>query len=769
MSRSARAAATRRRALVRPVALTALSATVLVLAAVPAEGGAPLHGCLAVLVLLGAWRTLRGRVRTSSVSRVGERDLWRSWSRAFALMTFGAVAQLVLDVLLVLAPTARLPDELPGTVSGAAALAATFAVYPGLVRWNRFTGTTAAPGDRLNGISAVLAAVAVGNLLLWWTGHAMTSMPWWQVQGSLLRLGAAVVLVGTVLTVASLSGLWRDRRLWGVVAAIGVIAAGESVDLAAGVARAGVTWSLVAWVLAGAALVWCTLLSPAATTPNEASAQSTTLGSTGILMASVTVLVLIGGRAVRPSVASALTEDTANAATVFGLLAVLGVVARTGLLVRELSQLSRSRLEARTDDLTGTANRRELMRHLTRAARESGQVCLLVVDLDRFKEVNDRYGHGVGDLLLRSAAARLGARVPADALFARLGGDEFAVLLPGDEERGGVLAEQLVAEAARPVDVGGFRLAAPVSVGVAVAHGELADGELLRRADVAMFAAKSTGAGVSRYDEEVDLQVRQRAVRVEELRGALGPDAGAHGQFVVHYQPQVCMGTGSITGFEALVRWEHPVHGLLAPGAFLHLVEQHGLMPSLTTHVMWQATRQAARWQQPGRRIRVAVNVSTSFLIDDALTTLLDEVLASTGLDPSLLVVEVTETTLMVDAPGGLRAAQDIAARGVGLSIDDYGTGYSSLTYLQTLPAVELKLDQSFTSRVLEDPRTAAIVTATVELAHRLGLRLVAEGVEDEQTLVALRESGCDESQGYVHSRPLPADELEDWLTQHHR
>lgn len=329
------------------------------------------------------------------------------------------------------------------------------------------------------------------------------------------------------------------------------------------------------------------------------------------------------------------------------------------------------------------------------------------------------------------------------------------------------LAHALAAAVGAVDEVAGHPVHCAASVGVAGGGRGVDGGELLRRADTAMYQAKATGSGVARYDRELDRRARERAARLEQLRAELDPTNPRGGRrIVVHYQPQLRLGTHEVTGVEALVRWDHPEHGVLPPADFLDLVEQHGMMPQVTALVLRTAADQAARWQCAGRRWRVSVNLSTSVLVHPDLLDLLDDVLARTGVDPALLVLEITETTLMVDAARGLRAAHAIAARGVGLSIDDYGTGHSSLAYLNDLPASELKLDRSFVARLLADERTRAIVAATVDLAHRLGLRLVAEGVEDERTLRALAALGCDEAQGYLHTRPLAVDALEQWVRE---
>jgi diguanylate cyclase len=290
--------------------------------------------------------------------------------------------------------------------------------------------------------------------------------------------------------------------------------------------------------------------------------------------------------------------------------------------------------------------------------------------------------------------------------------------------------------------------------------------ELLRRADVAMYQAKVSGLGVRAYDRGLDAQTLQRRELLEDLRTALLEDPDDD-QITAFFQPQVDVWSGKVVGAEALVRWQHPRLGLLTPDRFLDIVEDNGLMPALTAKVLRTAV--AARHclaAQGGPQLRISVNLSASCVTDPGLLLTIDEILLSGAIRPQDLLLEVTETSLMTNQEEALAALRAIADRGVGLSIDDYGTGYSSLSYMNILPAIELKIDRSFTVRVCEDERTAAIVAGTAELAHRLGMRLVAEGTENETVLQRVRELGCDISQGYLHSRPLPPEAFQRWLTE---
>jgi predicted signal transduction protein with EAL and GGDEF domain len=370
-------------------------------------------------------------------------------------------------------------------------------------------------------------------------------------------------------------------------------------------------------------------------------------------------------------------------------------------------------------------------------------------------------------------ATRLEAVLRPGDLLGRLGGDEFAVLALMDaeiplEEAALGLGRRLHDRLAEPFVIGGMVIHSAVSVGVTTSTGGPDDGaqaptQLLREADVAMYDAKRSRAGVARYDSSRHADSSGHLALVEELRTAI-----AGGQLVLHHQPQLDIATGAVVGVEALVRWEHPVRGLLFPEAFLPLTEVHGLMGALTDEVLRLAVAQAAAWHLGGLDLRTSVNLSASNLLDAGLPARVAGLLAEHDLPPELLALEVTESVLLTDPDRSLAVVGALTDLGATVSIDDYGTGYSSLAYLRDLPVAELKLDRSFTVDLRMDPRTQAIVASTIELAHQLDLHVVAEGVEDEATLQHLRSLNCDTSQGYLHSRPLPADEFTRWIAAHH-
>ncbi len=461
------------------------------------------------------------------------------------------------------------------------------------------------------------------------------------------------------------------------------------------------------------------------------------------------------------------------------------VAARTSLTYREVWQLADVRRQAVTDELTGLTNRRgftaDTEAHLARQHIQDGrgmslgepaapaQECtaLLLLDLDQFKEVNDSLGHHAGDQLLAAIAERLAetGRGPEDVL-ARLGGDEFAVLLPATDADGAVrVAARIRAALAEPFVVDGVQVQAAVSVGIAVApdHGRTLS-LLMRRADIAMYRAKATRTGHAVYDpSQRDPDGEDRLHRVADLRAAL-----EHHQLVVHYQPKVDLATGSVTGVEALVRWDHPTRGLIYPDAFLDLAEEAGLMPALTAEVLEQALADAAAWRQEGRELTVAVNLPTPAVVDTALPERIIDLLARHRLPPTALRLEITEDSLLHDRVRAREVLARLRHAGVQIAIDDYGSGYSSLAYLRELPVDELKLDRSFVFPMADDARAAAIVRSTVELAHSLGLRIVAEGVEHEAAADDLARYGCDAAQGFHYSGALPHDELTSWLDKRH-
>jgi diguanylate cyclase (GGDEF)-like protein len=629
--------------------------------------------------------------------------------------------------------------------------------YLGLIHWNRTRLEGIDPGDSVNGFSAVLAMVGLGNLVLPHFTSPDTGLGQWQLQVSLWAVGGLFVIVGAAVSIAMMAGLQRDPRIWLLIVAWSAALLAEIAGLIAGGSPGFV---LPVWLGGAGLIVLCVLIPPrpGVEPARKAASRATIFGALVVLVGGVAILILDGDLAVPGS----------HLATGYGVAAVVGAGIRLVRLVQDLSHLAQSRREALTDELTGIPNRRALLAAMDSALESAVSTNLLIIDLDRFKVINDRYGHEAGDAVLRHMARVFAGHLPEGAVLARLGGDEFAVLLVDVDPAVPMRVARVLAAAAAPLsDVKGRLLQVGASVGVAgVAGAEVNGGELLRRADAAMYQAKTSGSGVRQYDGAVDARAQERLDLVEDLHRALEGSAGQPEQIVVYFQPQLDTGSGCLTGAEALVRWQHPRLGLLAPDLFIPLAEANELMAALTARVMREAVLQAFRWQAAGHPLRVSVNLSASGLAHASLLPLIDEVLG-TGPTSVDLVLEVTETSLMKDPARALAVMHQISARGVGISIDDYGTGYSSLSYMNDLPATELKIDRSFTARTTGDPRTAAIVAGIVELAHRLGMRVIAEGVEDIETCTEMARLGCDETQGYRHSRPLPAELFLAWLLEH--
>jgi diguanylate cyclase (GGDEF)-like protein len=447
-------------------------------------------------------------------------------------------------------------------------------------------------------------------------------------------------------------------------------------------------------------------------------------------------------------------------ASTLATLTIVATIVRTGIAFRDVRDASVTRRLALTDDLTGLPNRRLFARRLDEAleAAGTGPFALLIVDLDQFKELNDTLGHAAGDAVLREVGARLaGAIGPRDTL-ARLGGDEFGVVLgaPTDEVAALAAAGRLQAALAAPFPVRDLRLRVAASVGIAVhpQHGATAE-SLHRHADVAMYDAKGTGAGPAVYDAGRDPHSRERLALASELPGAI-----ERGEIEVFLQPKACARTRAIVGAEALVRWRHPDRGLLAPEEFVATAERSGLSRALTRSVLNQALAQGAARRAEGHDLHIAVNATVADLLDTGFPGEVAAALDRHGVPAAAVTIEITETSILSDPLRIGQVLEALRALGVGLALDDFGTGYSALSHLRTLPVTEVKVDRSFVSSLLTEPADAAIVEATLQLAQRLGITAVAEGVEDDATWARLAELGCDLIQGYALARPLPAGEF---------
>jgi diguanylate cyclase (GGDEF)-like protein len=417
------------------------------------------------------------------------------------------------------------------------------------------------------------------------------------------------------------------------------------------------------------------------------------------------------------------------------------------------------------DPLTDLPNRRQLYRLLNAALAEepdsAGYLAVMMMDLDRFKEINDALGHDTGDALLREVGERLRRRLHGRGEVARLGGDEFAMLVAvTSPEDAATIGRELVHDLERPFHVGHLTLHPRASMGIALAPDHGPDsGTLLRRADVAMYAAKQSRAGVRIYRATDDQNTPQRLTLIGDLRDAIERQAT-----LVVFQPKVDPTTGAVVGAEALSRWYHPEHGFIAPDVFVALAEHSGLIRPLTLHVLDVSLRNCAAWHRAGHPVQVAVNLSPNTLLDDTLPDVIVGLLAHHGVPAAALTLEITESTLMADPDGSLVTLNRLRSLGITISIDDFGTGYSSLGRLRGLPIDEVKIDKSFVQNAASDDRDRALLRSTVELGHALELRVVAEGVEDEETYDFLARTGCDIVQGYYVSKPLPTDEFTAWL-----
>ena len=416
------------------------------------------------------------------------------------------------------------------------------------------------------------------------------------------------------------------------------------------------------------------------------------------------------------------------------------------------------------DDLTGIPNRvlfnDRLGEALRLADRQDTSVGLLLLDLDRFKEINDTLGHHQGDLLLEVVADRLSGGVRAVDTVARLGGDEFAVLMPGvgSTADAAALAQRLLVHLQRPAALDGVVVDVRASIGVAVYPTQgTTSSELMQHADIAMYVAKRGHLGTALYDPESDHHTTERLGLLVEFREALDND-----ELVLHYQPKVDA-SGVVVGAEALVRWQHPRRGLLPPAEFIPMVEDSDLIQPMTDHVLRAALTHQRQWREDGLVLPVAVNVATQCLADSGLPERTFALLAEFESTPDQLLLEITESALISDPDGVIDVLSRLRAGQVRISIDDFGTGYASLAYLQTLPLDEVKIDRRFVAD-LADNRSGAIVRAIAELGLAFGLDTVAEGIEDEHTRLAVIAAGCNIAQGYHICRPIPEPQLRDWL-----
>ncbi|MCL9794809.1 putative bifunctional diguanylate cyclase/phosphodiesterase [Frankia sp. AgKG'84/4] len=592
------------------------------------------------------------------------------------------------------------------------------------------------------GVAALTSAIGVA------IARANPEYSAWTMAVNVTYPLADLLLILLVATVFGLLG-WRPGRMWWLLGAgLAGFATADSLL---------VVFVTTGWTLASGVLPTLWLFS--ALMPSLAAwlrprwQPAATMSGWGVIAVPLVFtavslgLLVLGATTELPPLTVGLAAST-----------VLAALARAALTFIEVQQLADSRVLANTDDLTGLANRRGFLERLARVGQgvgRPGTFALLLLDLDRFKVINDSLGHQAGDALLTQVGSRIADALRPGDLHARLGGDEFAVLLENaDADAAHRVAHRVLAVLSEPFEVAGVTLHVDASIGAAVFPDHAPDTQtLLRRADIAMYAAKTHRTGVEIYRPGSDTDSLARLDMIESLRSALGT-----GQIEVHYQIKVDLVTGRANAVEALARWRHPTRGLLGPGEFLPLAEQAGFIRLLTIEVLQSALEQCRRWHAAGLAVTVAVNLSASDLLDRSLPAQVSGILAGFGLSPTALELEITETTLMLDQVVSATVLGELRALGIGIAVDDYGTGYSSLTRLLELPVNVLKLDKSFIQQMANDPRAEAIVRSSVSLAHALDLRIVVEGVETAAAVQMLRDVGCDLAQGFYLGEPAPSE-----------
>ena len=569
---------------------------------------------------------------------------------------------------------------------------------------------------------------------------------------------ADVVLAGCLVGAWAVAG-WRTERMW-LLLCVGMtlftVADGLDVLELFGTDVAD-EWAEPLWgmgLLAISGAAWSTDSAPKRQRVTRAWAA---VSLPGVLACACLGLLLFGEWR--------RDAQLPHATSLLASIAIAAALLRMLLTVRSVESLADARREARTDDLTDLPNRRLFVERLDRELKDRDELApmgLALIDLDRFKEVNDSFGHHVGDRLLQLVGARLAETMGQDVVLARLGGDEFGVIMPAADT---AAAHQIITGALaalrHPFQLDETALHVDASIGIAVFPCDGTDRPtLLRRADVAMYCAKATHGGFAfAVSGQHDEQSLQRLTTLEEFRTGLQRD-----ELLLHYQPQTDLGSGRVIGVEALVRWDHPVRGLVYPDNFLPIAEDAGLMNQVTGQVLELALEQVGGWRRSGLDLTVAVNLAMADMQDVSFPLRVVDALRRHRLPAEALHLEITEGMLMKDTARAQELLTVLRALGIKLAVDDYGTGYSSLAYLHGLPVDDLKLDRAFVGHCDTDPRSAAIVESTVNLAHSLGMRMIAEGVENEAVLHLLTGYGCDVGQGYFIARPQNPDSLTPWL-----
>ena len=704
-------------------------------------GGEVLQEVLALIAESFAVAVVAARSLRPGLDRGG----WRALAIAMGLWTTGEIIRAIV-YLDGVRPSPSLPDLFFLSFYPAA--------YVALVLMVRARATSFRASLWLDG---AIGAFAVGALGVTFVIDPLLNAAGTHRSAVLINVAyplSDLVLLSMIAVAFGLTG-WRPGRTWtllGIGMVLFTIAdswcvamAGQGQYTATG---PGVTWMVALLIVAAGARVFTSIGD------HSVRFDGLRMLVAPLMFASIAIGVLVAGQFTRVPASGALLA----AAT------LLLVMLRTGLTFRENLALLESRTQAVTDELTGLANRRHLLERLGAALSSPEPAGLLIADLDRFKELNDTLGHQAGDRLLIELGARLAATAGEDSVVARLGGDEFAVLITNAPDEGSLAAAagSLIDALSAPFDVDGMQLHIGVSIGGAL-HPRHADEPfaLMRRADVAMYGAKRSGGGYELYRAEDDATSRERLELAHDLRGA-----AAGGEFVLHYQPKATVPDGEIAGVEALIRWNHPTRGMIPPDSFLGIAEETGMMRNLTLWVIDESLRQMAEWDEEGVELQVAVNLAMTNLLDVRLPDDVGRLLDGCGMPASRLALEINENVVMADERRILEVLDDLRALGIELSLDDFGAGHTSFAYLKRLPIQELKIDRSFVMPIHESPDDAAIVRAATQLGRDLGLRVVAEGVETPEGWELLAAAGVDMAQGYLLSRPLPAEELLRWMRE---
>jgi diguanylate cyclase (GGDEF)-like protein len=611
---------------------------------------------------------------------------------------------------------------------------------------------------RLDGAIAGIAAGAVAATL--WFDSVL------DVSGNSLQVvvGMSYPLMDLALLMLLVAGLVRLRfhpNVTTIALTLGIVwfLVGDVIDLNQVAAHTYVPDTLLdgTWLLG----IW--LVALAAWPSPERRAEPRTVEA--VAPHGVLVIPTICGLLSLAVLVRSLVRHTSHVSSMLAILALLLVIVRMVMTLREVRHGAVNFRDARTDELTGLGNRRSFSEDgLVKLAslRKSKKLVVLLIDLNGFKEVNDSLGHHCGDELLNIVGERFQNQLSDRGSIARIGGDEFAtscVVTSIDEGVG--IARELNATLAKPVLLDGVTVRITASFGVAMSPGHGVDpADLLRSADVAMYQAKVSHTTVCTYHAEKDPNSRERIAMIDELRAAI--DAR---ELTLHFQPQLDLCTSKVRGVEALVRWKHPSRGLLYPDDIISLAEHTGLILPLTRAVLEQSIVEARRLDRAGHRLQMSVNITRYDLLDDRLPSFIYQLLAENGVPASRLTLEITESSVGEDPENAKRRIEELRERGIGISIDDYGVGYSSMSQLLDLPIDELKIDKSFVQALGVDRRARAIISSAVELARALDLTLVAEGIETSANLAILQEIGADVGQGWFIAQPLSSAELDKFLT----